>query len=128
MADPLEALGPAKDIVSAVRALKVIDPELRAEEQVLWSQKANRFQSRLRAVGGKLYLTDRRLVFAVHQFDAKSGGEEWDTALSEITGVEVAGALRLVHVHLRDGIIERFVVRPAGPTAELLGAAAQEAR
>jgi hypothetical protein len=36
------------------------------DEQVVWSQGANRIQPSGRAVGGKLFLTDRRLVFCPH--------------------------------------------------------------
>ena len=120
--------GDLLDITRIVRELKVVDPKLRPDEQVLWSQRANRFQSRLRAVGGRLYVTDRRLVFAQHHFDARLGGEDWAAPLAEIVDAQTAGVLKLVHVELRDGSTERFVVRPAGEAAEVVRGAAEAAR
>lgn len=105
----------------------VTPPEMRPDEQVLWSQAANRFQGRLRSVGGKLFITDRRLVFGPHDFDAALRGEQWSAPLSEIESVEVVGRLRLVHIHLTEGRRERFVLRPAEEHAAVIREAAQAA-
>lgn len=123
-------LPPHVQVTRIIKQLKVIEPQMRGDEQVLWEKAANRFQNRLRAVGGRLYLTDRRLVFGRHQFDARLGGKEWAAPLSQITDVEARGRgpLRKVHVTLRDGTVERFVVRPSDEVAGLLRAAAEAAR
>ena len=42
--------------------------ELEGGEVVKWTKAANRQQSELRAVGGKLFLTDRRLLFQPNRF------------------------------------------------------------
>lgn len=115
------------EIQRIIRELRVIEPELRPGERIVWEAKANRYQSKLRAVGGRLYLTDRRLVFARHEFDASIGGEEWSAPLTEIEGVDVAGLRRLVHVHL-GGETERFVVWPSEDSADLIRGAAEAAR
>ena len=103
--------------------MRLVPPELRPDEEVLWSAKASRFQSKFRSVGGKLFLTDRRLVFARHEIDANLGGEEWDAPLEDLVDAEVKGALKHVFVTRRDGDVERFVVWPAKKSAEILAAA-----
>jgi len=124
--DDLDGLvGPliVRRIVGRIGTARVIPPEMREDEEVLWEAKANRFQSRFRAVGGKLYLTDRRLVFGRHELDANLGGQEWDAPLEELVKAEVRGRLKHVIVTDADGGEERFVVWPAKESAELLSAA-----
>jgi hypothetical protein len=123
-------LPPHVQITRIIKQLKVIEPEMREDEQLLWEKAANRFQNRLRAVGGRLYLTDRRLVFGRHEYDSRFGGREWAAPLSEIRDVEARGRgpLRKVQVTMRDGTVERFVVRPSDEVAGLLRAAAEAAR
>lgn len=63
-------------------------------ETEIFSVLANRTQSTNRAVGGKLFVTNRRLLFAPHLFDAVLGGETRAILLSEIAAVskqEAAG-------------------------------------
>jgi hypothetical protein len=88
-------------------------------EHVVWSQGVNRTQSNSRAVGGKLFLTDRRLIFCPHLFDAATGGEPWEVRLAEISGVGIApktpellsGGIRdRLQIELTDGAVEPFVV------------------
>ena len=70
-----------------------IEEALEQDEAVLWSRRANRFQGS-RAVGGRLALTDRRLMFAPHRFDAALVGKRWEAKLSEIrtVGIEPRGS------------------------------------
>lgn len=56
-------------------------------EQVLKSFKANRTQSEGRAVGGKLFLTDQRLLFEPGSVDSKTGGEKVSIELNTIEKV-----------------------------------------
>lgn len=61
---PDAPLGPIGEMIG----LGVDDPEFPPDEIVVWAAKANRFQG-IRAVGGRIYLTDRRLVFAPNDFE-----------------------------------------------------------
>src|SRR5437763_16516063 len=64
--------------------------EAEPDEQVVWSQLANRTQSSARAVGGKLFLTDRRLVFCPHWVDAAMRGRMWGVLLASVAAVGMA--------------------------------------
>ena len=59
-------------------------PALSETEAVVWQQLANRTQSANRAVGGRLYLTDTRLVFEPNRVDAATGGSRWSVPLGSI--------------------------------------------
>lgn len=61
--------------------------QLDAGETLLERWGANRTQSDQRAVGGHLYLTDRRLVFEPHRFDASLSGRGASVPLHDITDV-----------------------------------------
>jgi hypothetical protein len=111
-----------------VRDMEVDDPAMDPGEELLWSQGSSRRQSRFRTVGGRLYLTNRRLVFAPHKMDARHGGHEWDVALSDVAGFRVAGRMKWVEADLRDGSIERFALRPADETVASLNARLAAAR
>ena len=88
-----------------------LDPD----EQVIWSQRANHSAGR-RAVGGKLYLTDRRLLFKPNVGRSK----EWSASRTEVTGFGVQprgganpfdGSLRSrLRVELRQEEPQLFVV------------------
>jgi hypothetical protein len=58
----------------------------RPGEVVVWKANANRLQGR-RAPGGRLYLTNERLLFNPHFFDAMTGGRGWAVHLSEVTAI-----------------------------------------
>jgi hypothetical protein len=114
---------PIGRIARKIGTMRVIPPDLRPDEEVLWSAKASRFQSKFRSVGGKLYLTDRRLLFGRHEIDANFGGQEWDAPLEELVDAKVRGAFKHVIVTRSDGGEERFVVWPPKESAEILTAA-----
>jgi hypothetical protein len=80
-------------------------------ETVVWSAKANRAQGR-RVVGGRLYLTDERLLFNPHVVDAVTGGRRWAVDLRDIAAVGTRpGKLRdRLRIELRDGRAEHFLV------------------
>jgi len=61
--------------------------ELSAGETLLERWGANRTQSSQRAVGGHLYLTDQRLLFEPHRFDASLAGRTVSVALRDIAEV-----------------------------------------
>ena len=52
---------------------------------------ANHTQSRHRATGGHLYLTDRRLLFEPHAFDASLRGDAVSLPLRDLTDVSRTG-------------------------------------
>jgi len=56
-------------------------------EEVVWSQAANRLKDSGRAVGGKLFLTDRRLIFCPHWVDAATGGRPWQVPLERLAAI-----------------------------------------
>jgi hypothetical protein len=58
-------------------------------EQVLETFRANRSQG-WRAVGGRLVLTDRRLVFVPHAVERATGGKVWEQPLTSMTTVSLA--------------------------------------
>lgn len=61
--------------------------QLGAGETLLERWGANRTQSDQRAVGGHLYLTDARLLFEPHRFDASLSGRGVSVPLRDITDV-----------------------------------------
>lgn len=93
-----------------------------ADEVVAWSGRANRSVG-VRAVGGTLYLTDRRLLFRPHLVERWFfGGQEWGVPRSRLAGFGVesrsrdaqglfSGGLRKrLRVNLTDRGPELFVV------------------
>jgi hypothetical protein len=86
-------------------------------EEVVWSQAANRLKDSGRAVGGKLFLTDRRLVFCPHWVDAATGGGAWQVPLERVAAIGTipkgspGGGMRdRLAIELAGGGRERFVV------------------
>ncbi|MFO7755746.1 MAG: GRAM domain-containing protein [Bacteroidales bacterium] len=53
-------------------------PELREGEKIIFEEGANLFRSRMNAVGGKLVLTDKRLIFSPHRYNLQRGQESID--------------------------------------------------
>ncbi|MFF0544723.1 hypothetical protein ACWEVD_12350 [Nocardia thailandica] len=66
--------------------LWISDPAFDAAEKVVWRQLANRTQGK-RAVGGRLYLTSRRLLFTPNRLDAATGGRRWEVPLEQVRGL-----------------------------------------
>jgi hypothetical protein len=96
-----------------------------------WSCRANRTQSALRAVGGKLVLEGNRLEFRPHGFDRALSGKGWSTPLAAIRSVgseprglnPFSGAMReRLRVELDDGSVELFVVNKLGDVRERIEA------
>jgi len=102
-----------------------------------WSCRANRTQSVLRAVGGKLVLEDDRLEFHPHGFDRALSGKGWSAPLASIrlVGSEPRGlnpfngALReRLRVETDDGSVELFVVNGLAEVVERIEAAIRAGR
>ena len=76
-------------------------------------------QHRIRFVVGRLYLTDRRLVFARNRFESATGGKEWSADLSELASASVGGR-RAIRIELTDERVERFIVASPHDSAEIV--------
>lgn len=63
-------------------------PNVSEQEVIKWKQLANRAQGS-RAVGGRLFLTDERLLFQPNRVDAATKGLPWSTALAQIASVGI---------------------------------------
>jgi hypothetical protein len=103
-------------------------------ESVTWSRRANRFQGS-RGVGGRLVLTDRRLVFSPHRFDAALAGSVWQAAFDQVSSVGIeprgsahkalfgGGLRKRLRVRTGDGGEELFVVNKLDQVLESLAEA-----
>ena len=106
---------------------------LEPAEKVLWKRAANRTQSDLRAVGGRLYLTATQRYFEPSRLDAVSGGQRWSVALASIRhvgteqrdGNPLSGSLRTrLRLDLAEGGVELFVVNHVDDVAKAISQAA----
>jgi hypothetical protein len=81
-------------------------------EKILYESPANHFKSR-EGIGGKLYLTNKRLVFKSHSFNLEK--HQLSISLSDIKQVDNYTRSELVNnglsVTTKDGRTERFVVK-----------------
>lgn len=105
------------------------NPPLLRDEVVLWSCWANRLQTRLRAVGGTLILTSKRLLFVANRLESQFGGTDVAIPRDSIVGVAAerfglvrpAGGLRQgVCFALSDGSKERFMINKVGARIDIL--------
>jgi hypothetical protein len=86
-------------------------------ERLLWSCNANRVLAR-RAAGGRLFLTDKRVLFLPHRIDRLFGGRPWIRERAEITvgessrrgGPFTGGGRKKLVLRVADGTDEVFVV------------------
>ena len=115
-------------IAGQALGLRVREPTFEKGEEVRWEARANRFQRKIRSIGGRIYLTDRRLVFAPHKFDEKIGGRAWSARLSDLDRAFVRGLLKNVRVVANDGEVQRFVIWPRVESTATIDAAIQAAK
>lgn len=101
----------------------VPQPRLNSSESLRWKQAANRTQGG-RSVGGRLFITNERLVFQPNRFDSVTGGRSWSVGLSGIAGVRArqraepllseglfsGGIRKRLQLDLTSGETELFVV------------------
>jgi hypothetical protein len=83
-------------------------------------------QQRVRSVGGKLYLTDRRLVFERSRIESFLAGKEWSANLAELVVASEEGRRR-IKVEQGDGRVEAFIVRSPRESAEVVNRAIRAA-
>ena len=102
-------------------------PTLQADEVARWQTAANRTQGN-RSVGGRLFLTNQRVLFEPNRVDSITGGQRWSVDLTEVheVGVEkrgmnpVSGALRK-RLRLKcTGTTELFVVNHVDEVIDVL--------
>jgi hypothetical protein len=91
--------------------------DLQPGENETFSKRAN-YSAGKRAVGGRLYVTDRRLVFEAHGFDKALGGKSVDVPLRDVTAVSVEPKGSFVKNLTSGGIRDRLRAE-AGGTAHL---------
>jgi hypothetical protein len=97
----------------------IATPKMQDGEEVLWSVRANMVQHRVRAVGGRLYLTDRRLVFGRSRIESALGGKEWSASLSDLISAS-SGGRRSIRIEGQDGRVEKFILGSPDPAAEVV--------
>lgn len=111
----------------------VREPNLFPGERVVWRRNANREQTSLRQVGGRLFLTNHRLLFVANRFDDATGGDPWSCTTTDIAAVAVepsrpalpffgwtAQRRRRLRVEPRAGDAELFVVNRVEDAASTL--------
>lgn len=119
----------------------VREPDLLSGEKVVWRRNANREQTPLRQVGGRLFLTNHRLLFVPNRFDDATGGDPWSCTTTDIAAVAVepsrstlpffgwtAQLRRRLRVEPRAGDAELFVVNRVENAASTLRAAMELAK
>lgn len=120
---PDTPLGP----IGKLFGLSVDAPDFAPDETVAWEARANRFQARFRSIGGRIYLTNRNLVFAPNRFEKKVAGQAWSAPLADLERAFVKGPMKTVRVVSRTGAEERFVIWPREKSAERIDQAIQAA-
>ncbi len=85
--------------------------EVAPDETIVLETPASHFKG-MEAVGGKLYLTNKRLTFKSHKFNIQN--HQLDILLDEIISVSQYKSLGLVNnglsIAIRGGVIEKFIV------------------
>lgn len=91
---------------------KVPDPVLDSDEQIEMSAPANYFRSKRLADGGKLFLTNKRLVFTAHKYNFKKS--QVSINLEDILsaqGIKVSNAIdNGLRITQRDITVYDFVI------------------
>lgn len=78
---------------------KVTNPEMDENENIVYEDGANLFRGTWVAVGGKLFLTNKRLIFNSHKYNFQNG--ETSIALSEIIEISKRKTSRIIDNGIR---------------------------
>jgi hypothetical protein len=113
-------------LVGRVLGLRVRQPELEPEEEIRWETRANRFQHPFGQ--DRLYLTDRRLIFAPNKFESRVGGKPWSAPLLDLEQMISGGSIKTVRVVVKGGEGQRFVLGQKTETAATIDAAIRTAK
>ena len=109
-------------VIGRLFGLVVPEPAFEEGEEVRWEVRANHFQAKIRAVGGRLYLTNRRLIFTPTKFEKRIRGRLWIMGLADLDSATV-GSMRFIRLLAKDGSRQRFVVYEKEAVVEKLNAA-----
>jgi hypothetical protein len=97
------------------------NPKLEAGEAIRWESSAGRALNRWITSGGRLVVTNQRVLFQPNRFDAMIGRKPWGCRLAFVTGVQkverdlsviAGGARERLRIQTRAGV-EVFVVNNA---------------
>jgi hypothetical protein len=97
----------------------VAEPYSPGNEVWVWKHAANRAQNGIRQVGGRLFLSEQRLLFQPNRFDAVTRGERWAVSRDQVAevsvsarqpGLNAAGFRNRLRVSQLDGEVDVFVV------------------
>ena len=97
----------------------VAKPYPPGNEVWVWQCAANRAQGDIRQVGGRLFLSDQRLVFQPNRFDAATHGEPWAVSRDQVAELSVTARQfslnpaywrNRLRVSQLDGEVDVFVV------------------
>jgi hypothetical protein len=96
----------------------VAKPKLEADERIRWQSTAGRSLNRWITSGGRLIVTNQRVLFQPNRFDVITGKKPWECPLTSVTGLYsldrdptvLAGGLRKrLEIQTLDGA-ETFVI------------------
>ena len=95
---------------------------------------------RTEAVGGRVFLTNKRVIFMANRFDHAAGGDDWSRPLTDIVVVSIeprsfgiplvtpdVDLRRRLRMECRDGTVELFVVNHVEDAADRVRAAISSA-
>lgn len=94
------------------------EPKLEVGETIRWQSAAGRSLNRWITAGGRLIVTDRRVLFQPNRFDAATGKKPWECPLAAVTGFKevdrdvttlAGGSRKRLGIQNPDGV-EMFVV------------------
>lgn len=105
--------------VGRLLGLRIVSLEMQDGKEVRWSARANMVQQRVRSVGGRLHLTDRRLMVGRSRAESLVGGKEWSAALPSLASPSAMGK-RTISIEDATGRVERFLVKSPEGSAETI--------
>ena len=119
----------------------VAKPTLGGVEKIEASWGAGRQQTATRQVGGRLTLTNQRLVFVPNRFDALTGGRRWSVFLTQVRevgdipramtvpmGGRAAQYRRRLRIEQTTGVVDAFVVNHLNDVIDRINAALPDER
>jgi hypothetical protein len=98
--------------------LWLAQPKLETGETIRWQSSAGRSVNRWITSGGRLTVTDRRVVFQPNRFDTATGKKPWECPLASVAGFEAVdrdltalagGTRKRLGIQTSEGV-ELFVV------------------
>lgn len=106
----------------------VAKPNLGGDERIRWQSPAGRSLNRWITSGGKLLVTNRRVLFQPNRFDMFTGKSLWDCPLTSAIGIAVVdrdpavlsgGMRKRIEIQTSDGT-QIFVMNQVDKKAQAL--------